>query len=201
MNHWDEKFKEEEYIYGVKPNEWIRTIFNEQGNSKIALLAEGEGRNAVYLAGLGNQVTTYDYSREGIEKTKRLAASEGVNVDTNLQDITVEKALPLNTYDISINVFGHVPKEGKLNMFSNMVGCVKPGGLIVFELYSKKQLEFQTGGPKNIDMLYEVDEIKEYLKDSSVEVIKLEEIITTRNEGKMHNGKSAVIQGKLKKKE
>lgn len=200
MNHWDEKFKEEEYIYGVKPNEWIRMIFNEQGNSKIALLAEGEGRNAVYLAGLGNQVTTYDYSREGIEKTKRLAASEGVNVDTNLQDITVEKALPLNTYDISINVFGHVPKEGKLNMFSNMVGCVKPGGLIVFELYSKKQLEFQTGGPKNIDMLYEVDEIKEYLKDSSVEVIKLEEIITTRNEGKMHNGKSAVIQGKLKKK-
>lgn len=200
MNHWDEKFKDEDYIYGIEPNEWIRSVFNDKGNLKIALLAEGEGRNAVYLAGLGHQVTTYDYSEEGIEKTKRLATSKDVEVSTNFQDITVKDVLPLNFYDAAVCVFGHVPKEGKEIMFSNMVNSVGPGGMVVFELYSKQQLEFKTGGPPNIDMLFSIDEIKSYLENFSVDIIKLEEVITERHEGKMHNGKSAVIQGKIKKK-
>lgn len=200
MNHWDEKFKVEDYIYGVEPNEWIRSVFNDKGNLKIALLAEGEGRNAVYLAGLGHDITTYDYSKEGIGKMKRLAASKEVEISANLQDITVKDALPHNCYDVSISVFGHVPEEGKETMFFNLMNSVRPGGLVVFELYSKKQLEFKTGGPPNIDMLYSIDEIKEYLERFSVDIIKLEEIITTRHEGKMHNGKSAVIQGEIKKK-
>lgn len=199
MNHWDEKFKSKDYIYGIEPNEWVRSVFNEKGNLKIALLAEGEGRNAVYLAGLGHEITTYDYSKEGIEKTKRLADSKGVNVTATFQDITVKEALPSKSYDAAVCVFGHVPKEGKEMMFSNMINSVKSGGMIVFELYSKHQLEFKTGGPPNIDMLFSIDEIKDYLEKFSVDIIKLEEIITERYEGKMHNGKSAVIQGKIQK--
>lgn len=200
MNHWDEKFKSEDYIYGIEPNEWIRSVFNEKGDLDIALLAEGEGRNAVYLAGLGHEITTYDYSKEGIEKTKRLAASKGVDVTANLQDITVKEALPSNFYDAAVCVFGHVPKEGKETMFSNMINSVKSGGMIVFELYSKQQLEFKTGGPPSIDMLFSIDEIESYLENFSVDIIKLGEVITERREGKMHNGKSAVIQGKIQKK-
>lgn len=199
MNHWDEKFKADDYIYGVEPNEWVRSVFKDKGNLKIALLAEGEGRNAVYLASLGHQVTTYDYSKEGIEKTKRLAASKELAVNTNLQDITVKDALPAETYDVGISVFGHVPEEGKETMFFNLINSVKPGGRIVFELYSKRQLEFKTGGPPNINMLFSIDEIKGYLENFSVDIIKLEEIITTRHEGKMHNGQSAVIQGEIRK--
>lgn len=200
MNHWDEKFKHEDYIYGVEPNEWIRSVFNDRGDSKIALLAEGEGRNAAYLATLGHKVTTYDFSKEGIEKTKRLAGSKGVEVDANLQDITIKDALPSNAYDVGISVFGHVPAEGKETMFSNLVNYVKPGGTVVFELYSKQQLEFGTGGPQNLDMLFSVDEIEGYLRNLSADVIELKEIITMRHEGKMHNGKSAVIQGKILKR-
>jgi len=200
MNHWDEKFKSVEYIYGVEPNEWVRSVFNDEESLEIALLAEGEGRNAAYLADLGHQVTTYDYSKEGIEKTKLLAVSKGVDINTNLQDITVRDALPFENFDASVNIFGHVPKEGKEIMFSNLVNCVKPGGVIVFELYSKQQLEFKTGGPPNTDMLFSIDEIKGYLEKFSVDIIKLEEIITTRHEGKMHNGKSAVIQGEIRKR-
>lgn len=198
-NPWDERFKEEDYIYGVEPNAWVREVFNEEGNLNMALLAEGEGRNAVYLAKLGHEVTTFDYSSEGIEKTKRLAASKGVEVTTNLQDLTIGDALPREAYDVSVNVFGHVPKEGKAAMFSNMINCVKPGGRIIFELYSKRQLEFKTGGPPNPEMLYAVDEIKNYLGEFPVEIIRLEEVITERQEGRMHQGKSAVIQGDIKK--
>lgn len=199
MNRWDEKFRTDEYVYGVEPNEWVRTVLRREKGRNIALLAEGEGRNAVYLAKLGNRVTTYDFSKEGIEKTKRLAASEDVTVDTNLQDITVEGALPRATYDISVNIFGHVPPEGKSQMFSNLIGCVKPGGLVVFELYSKEQLEYGTGGPPDMDMLYSIDEIEGYLESSSVEIIHLEKVTADRHEGRMHNGRSSVIQGKLRR--
>ena len=85
-------------------------------------------------------------------------------------------------------------------MFSNLVNCVKPGGTVVFELYSIQQLEFGTGGPQNLDMLFSVDEIEGYLRNLSADVIELKEIITMRHEGKMHNGKSAVIQGKILKR-
>lgn len=84
-------------------------------------------------------------------------------------------------------------------MFFNLINSVKSGGIIVFELYSKQQLEFKTGGQPNIDMLFSIDEIKGYLENFSVDIIELEEVTTTRHEGKMHNGKSAVIQGEIKK--
>ncbi|KKK34979.1 hypothetical protein WN59_04870 [Salinicoccus sediminis] len=199
MNHWDEKFRTDEYIYGVEPNEWVRTVLGSEQGKRIALLAEGEGRNAVYLARLGNQVTTYDFSKEGIEKMERLAASEDMTVDTNLRDITIKDAVPRKTYDIGVNIFGHVPAEGKLQMFTNLVECVKPGGLIVFELYSKEQLEYKTGGPPDMNMLYDLDEIRGHLERFDVEVIHLEKEVVLRHEGRMHNGKASAIQGKVRK--
>lgn len=199
MNHWDEKFRTDEYVYGVEPNEWVRVALGSERDKSIALLAEGEGRNAVYLGKLGNNITTYDFSKEGIEKTKRLAGSEGVAIDTHLQDITVRDALPDKVYDISVNIFGHVPKDGKAQMFSNLTGCVKPGGTIVFELYATDQLKYGTGGPPDISMLYTIDEIKEYLEPLSVEIIHLEKKAVERHEGRMHNGMASVIQAKLRK--
>ncbi|MFC3419383.1 class I SAM-dependent methyltransferase [Salinicoccus hispanicus] len=200
MNHWDEKFDVEEYIYGTEPNAWIKSIFNKKGNMKVALLAEGEGRNAVYMAKLGHDVTAYDLSQVGIDKTGKLAQSEGVAVKTNLQDITESDALPKSEYDISINVFGHVLPEGKREMVRNLAECVKPGGYIVLELYSKRQIEFQTGGPKDIHMMFDAADLRRELEKYHVEVIELKEVIVRRSEGPMHQGKSAVIQGFLKKK-
>lgn len=148
---------------------------------------------------------TFDISRlpcllKERDETQRLAASKGVDIDTNLQDITVKDVLPSEIYDVGISVFVHVSEERKETMFFNLVKSVNPGGIIVFELYSKRQLEFKTGGPPNIDMLISIDEIKNYLEKFSIDIIKLEEIITTRHEGRMHNGKSAVIQGKIRKR-
>ena len=199
MNHWDEKFDEEEYIYGKEPNEWIKSVFNKEGHGKVAMLAEGEGRNAVYMAKLGYDVISYDYSRVGLDKTRKLAHSAGVAVTTHLVDITETDALPQGEYDISINIFGHVTSEGQQEMIRNMVGTVKPGGDIVFELYSKRQIEFQTGGPKDIHMLYDVGDLRRELEKYNVEIVTLKEKILLRNEGRMHKGKSAVIQGRIRK--
>src|SRR5699024_874758 len=199
MNHWDERFRADEYVYGVEPNEWVRTVLDSEQGKNIALLAEGEGRNAVHLARRGNNVTTYDFSKEGIAKTKQLAGSQGVTVETHLQDITIKDAVPRETYDISVNIFGHVPKDGKAQTFSNLIGCVKPGGRIVFELYSTDQLEYGTGGPPDIGMLYTIDEIKGYLEPLSAEIIHLEKETVERHEGRMHSGMASVIQGELRK--
>ncbi|MCG1010518.1 class I SAM-dependent methyltransferase [Salinicoccus sp. ID82-1] len=200
MNQWDERFDVEEYIYGTEPNVWVKSIFKKKGNFKVALLAEGEGRNAVYMAKLGHDVTAYDFSQSGIDKTHKLAQSEGVDVKTQLQDITIPDALPKSEYDIAINVFGHVPPAGKSEMIRNFAESVKPGGYIVFELYSRRQIEFQTGGPKDIHMLFDAGDMKRELESYGFEAIELKEVIVHRSEGRMHQGKSAVIQGLLKKK-
>lgn len=200
MNSWDKKFDEAHYIYGTEPNDWLKENIYEKGSLKIALLAEGEGRNAVYLAKLGHEAVTYDYSKVGLDKTIRLAESEDVKIETHLQDLTVTDALPKNFYDIAVNIFGHVLAEGKKNMLENLIDCVKPGGRILFEFYSKRQLEFQTGGPKRSDMLYDLKELEEEFSHYDVEIISLSEKIVERHEGTMHRGRSAVIQGYLKKK-
>lgn len=90
MNHWDEKFDSKDYIYGEEANEFVQDIFQNKttNNEKIVLFAEGEGRNAIYLAQLGYEVTTYDMSRIGINKQHRLAKTVGVDIKANYGDIT-----------------------------------------------------------------------------------------------------------------
>ena len=93
MNHWDEKFDSEEYIYGKEANSFVKDIFKKQtnNNEKILLLAEGEGRNAIYLAKLGYDITTYDMSQVGINKQYQLASEARVDIDANYGDITKPK--------------------------------------------------------------------------------------------------------------
>lgn len=96
MNHWDEKFDSEEYIYGKEANLLVKEIFQKQAdnNEKILLLAEGEGRNAIYLAKLGYGITTYDISQVGINKQYQLASEACVDIDANYGDITKPNLAP-----------------------------------------------------------------------------------------------------------
>ncbi|MCD8904158.1 methyltransferase domain-containing protein [Staphylococcus chromogenes] len=201
MNHWDEKYQTEDYIYGKEANAYLQSIFNRPTNKheKVVLLAEGEGRNAVYLAELGYVVTTYDTSEKGIDKQQRLANEKGVEIEAHLGDITAEDAIPKDTYDYSINIFGHVPSEGKAMMFTNLVSSLVPHGHSYFEFYAKDQLQMGTGGPKDIDMLYDVDEIKAILATLPVHIHALDQHQVVRNEGSKHRGEGIVIQGHIEK--
>lgn len=98
-------------------------------------------------------MTAYDQSTVGLKKTRILAGKINVNIDTVEVDLTKEK-VEVNQYDAAIMVFGHVPKKDQQFLLESMMGSVKPGGLIMFEVYSEDQLDYQTGGPKSVEMLY-----------------------------------------------
>lgn len=194
---WDNSFSDEDFVYGEKENVFIHEksgIIPVQSN--IGCFAEGEGRNAVYLAKLGHDVTAYDQSKIGLEKTKTLARKNNVSVETVAIDLTKEK-VKADQFDAAIMVFGHVPKQEQEFLIKNMVDSVKSGGYVIFEVYSEAQLNYQTGGPQNLDMLYHPTEILDWISDYKCLHFYYGEAM--RNEGKRHVGLGHVIQVVIKK--
>ncbi|RPF56542.1 class I SAM-dependent methyltransferase [Abyssicoccus albus] len=199
MNHWDERFKVSEYIYGEAPNEFVKSHFN-QGSGRVALFAEGEGRNAVYLASLGYSPIAYDYSKEGLKKARALAMKHNVEIDTLEIDLTQELAVEYEAHDNAVMIFGHVHKQHQQQLFNNLIDCVKPFGRIYFEVYAEGQLDYGTGGPKDREMLYSLEDIKQWVKEWPIDVVELSEEVVERYEGDKHYGESLVIQGVLQKR-
>ncbi|GAB3044154.1 class I SAM-dependent methyltransferase [Virgibacillus ainsalahensis] len=195
--HWDSSFSDEDFVYGERENVFIHDMRDLiPDHSKVGCFAEGEGRNAVYLAKLGHDITTYDQSTIGLEKTKKLASQNHVDVETVMIDLTNEK-VKTNQFDAAIMVFGHVPKTDQPFLLENMIDSVKPGGYVIFEVYSKDQLEYQTGGPPSLDMLYDPVEILDWINNYKCIHFYYGEAI--RDEGKRHVGLGHVIQAVIKK--
>lgn len=132
----------------------------------------------------------------GLEKTRTLASQNNVNVETVEIDLTKEKVKE-NQYDAAIMVFGHVPKRDQQLFIESMIGAVKPGGSIIFEVYSEAQLEYGTGGPKSVEMLYDPVDILNWIK--SFKCLHFYYGEAERNEGKKHVGMGHVIQVVIKK--
>lgn len=195
--HWDKSFSSEDFVYGKKENQFIRDksdLIPEQ--SKIGCFAEGEGRNAVFLAKQGHEVTTYDQSIAGLEKTLQLAAEENVHVKTVEIDLVHEQVKP-DQFDAAMMVFGHVPKKDQTLFVENMINSVKSGGYVIFEVYSEAQLEYQTGGPSSIDMLYNPKDVLNWIKPFKCIHFYYGE--ARRDEGKRHTGIGHVIQVVIQK--
>lgn len=194
---WNKSFSDETYVYGVEPNLFIKAHTDEiKDQSKVACLAEGEGRNAVYLAQLGHDVTAYDISDVGLKKAERLAEKNKVTIKTVEQDL-VEESLPKEAYDAAILVFGHVHKKDQRKFIENAIQSVKKGGKIIFELYSTDQLTYKTGGPGHIDFLYDPKLILELIKAYDVKHFYFGE--TERFEGPRHTGLCSVVQVVIEK--
>lgn len=189
---WDERFSSEEFMYGEVANAFIKDksiLIPKRGN--IACFAEGEGRNAVFLAKEGHEVTAYDQSVVGLEKTKKLASKNNVTVQTVVMDLTKERVNEV-AYDAAILVFGHVPKEDQSFLLTNLMGSVKPGGYVMFEVYSEEQLTYNTGGPGIKDALYNPRDILEIIQPYKCLHFYYGE--AERHEGLRHTGKCHVIQ-------
>jgi len=194
---WNESFSAEEFVYGETPNEFIRetsSLFPEQ--AKIACFAEGEGRNAVYLATMGHDVTAYDVSPVGLEKTKQLALKNNVQVNTVEADLTQDH-VGIEQYDGAVMIYGHVPKANQQFLIEQMIQSVKRGGIIIFEVYSVDQLDYQTGGPGSIEMLYEPKDILQWIEPHQCIHFYYGE--AKRYEGVRHTGLGHVIQVILRK--
>ncbi|MGM0845722.1 MAG: SAM-dependent methyltransferase [Bacillota bacterium] len=192
MNHWDERFSTKSYVYGTEPNEFLKEAQQKlQLKGKALAIAEGEGRNAVFLAKQGMDVTTWDYAASGLEKTKRLAESMGVSVHTELVDLN-EAEWPKGRWDEIVCIFGHFPEELRQKTLTGVRDSVKPGGYFVSEVYSRYQLPYKSGGPKTEDMLYSPEEFLHTFSDWRTVHFFTGEVV--RHEGELHNGLSHVIQ-------
>jgi 2-polyprenyl-3-methyl-5-hydroxy-6-metoxy-1,4-benzoquinol methylase len=195
-DYWNQRYSESGFAYGTEPNEFLKSVHASIPKGKLLSLAEGEGRNAVFLATLGCNVTAVDCSAVGMQKAKQLALSHGVDLKTIVSD--------LNDFDIEpdywegiISIFCHQPKPLRKKLHHAVVRGLKPNGVFILEAYSPKQLQFNTGGPKDENLLMTLNDVKNELSGLSFEIAK--ETERDVREGMYHNGKSSVIQIVAKK--
>ncbi|MEB1808469.1 MAG: class I SAM-dependent methyltransferase [Bacillaceae bacterium] len=192
MSDWNTRFTSEEYVYGKEPNEFLKEMQKRLNLSGEALaIAEGEGRNAAFLAEQGMNVTAWDYAESGLLKTKKLAEAKGVSVETKLVDLNDAEWQP-NQWDEVVCIFGHFPEELRKKTLKGVKEAVKPGGYFITEVYSHYQIPYQSGGPQNVDLLYKPEEFLQSFSDWRIVHFFMGEVV--RHEGKLHNGLSHVIQ-------
>lgn len=192
MNSWNTRFQSDHYIYGTEPNVFLKEIQKKlQLKGEGLAIAEGEGRNAVFLAEQGMNVTTWDYAESGLDKTKKLAKAKGVTVNTELVDLNNAK-WEKDAWDQIVCIFGHLPTELRKKTLLGVKEAVKPGGYFVTEVYSVHQIPYQSGGPKDIDFLYKPEEFLETFSNWKIIHFFMGEV--ERYEGELHNGLSHVIQ-------
>jgi len=188
---WNERYNEAQYAYGTTPNDFLKA--QQIGSDlKVLCLAEGEGRNGVYLAGLGNDVTCIDYSEEGLKKTSQLAEQNGVAVScicADLSDVQLEE----NSWGLIVGIFAHFPKNVKTHIWPQIYTALKPGGKLIMEVYDHEQLRFGTGGPQLTDLLYSTEELATLLGNQFSE-LQIEKVYREVHEGAYHNGASATLQ-------
>ncbi|MCW8850498.1 MAG: class I SAM-dependent methyltransferase [Melioribacteraceae bacterium] len=190
-NFWNERYSQKEYVYGTKPNEFFRKSLIQLTAGKILLPGEGEGRNAVFAAKLGWHVTAFDFSDSAMRKALALTEKENVEVNyliENYNNFSAEN----DYFDCIAAIFVHPPKESRKQFHKKLLTLLKPGGKLILEGFSKNQINYNSGGPKDIDMLFSEEELLEDLKEA--QKIDLLETVTELNEGLFHKGHASTIQ-------
>ena len=188
---WDKKYDTDEYIYGKSPNDFLRDNFKEIPKGKVLLLADGEGRNSVFLAKQGYSVTAVDLSQIGLKKAQKLAQDNNVSIETICADLE-HFDLGKGRWDGIVAIFCHLPEAIRKSLYERIQDAIKPSGTLLIENYSPEQLNFKTGGPSILSILTSKKNLTEELPKfsfSHLETIEREVI-----EGIGHTGFGAVIQ-------
>lgn len=187
---WDARYSDEEYIYGVEPNAFLAE-FSGRLNGPILSLAEGEGRNAVFLAGLGHAVHCVDGSAVALAKAERLAKAKGVTITTEVVDLA--NFVPQSDhYGSVISISAHLPSSIRHRLYPLVEACLQTHGTLLLESYSLHQLQRNTGGPKDIDLLMSIEKIQtEFPHLNPVRLCEVEREVV---EGKLHTGMASVVQ-------
>ena len=188
---WDDRYGQEVYVYGTEPNDFLVECLSGRRIGRTFSAAEGEGRNAVWMATKGADVESLDSSQRGVEKTLRLAESRGVKADARVGNLE-EVQLAANTYNTVVSIFAHMPSEHRVALHRKFVQALKPNGILVLEAYTPDQLKFGTGGPKDEDMLLTADKLRDELH--GMDFIVLREVERDVIEGTLHTGRAAVVQ-------
>lgn len=188
---WDQRYAEEGYAYGSEPNDFVREMAEHIPAGPVLCLAEGQGRNAVFLAGRGHAVTAMDQSPVGLAKAAALAAERGVALTTEVGDLRDFVIAP-GAWAGIVSVFLHLPAPLRREVHARVAAGLAPGGVFVFEAYGPRQLEFRTGGPEDPERLAGVDAITAELPGLELEIAH--EVERDVVEGRYHCGRAATVQ-------
>lgn len=192
INFWDERYSEDGYAYGKEPNDFLRENFGLfSPDANILCIAEGEGRNALFLAKQGFHVTSVDQSEVGIKKTIERANAENIKLHAivaNLENFEFGE----QKWDGIVSIFGHLPPALRKKVHEKIYKSLKENGIFLFEAYTPNQIKFGTGGPKDPDMCLTKEIVQEEL--NQFKTLKMEEKERHISEGKYHQGQSAVLQ-------
>lgn len=192
LERWEERFSAPGYLFGTEPNAFLRSQADllQPGMATLAV-ADGDGRNGVWLAQRGLDVHAVDFSPTALAKARALARRRGVTIRTELADL-VHWEWPAEAYDAVVAIFVQftMPDE-RSRMFAGMKRALRPGGVLLLEGYRTKQLEYGTGGPRNAEQLYTRDLLEVAFGDMAD--LSVREYDAELDEGERHAGMSALI--------
>lgn len=191
IDFWNHRYGETDFAYGKLPNAFLAAYLPRFEKGRLLFPAEGEGRNAVFAAQLGHQAYAFDTSIEAKNKAILLAAELDVQINYDLGHFADQK-YHSHFFDGLVLIYAHFPKAGRATLHSQIIDCLKPGGFVIFEAFAQDQIRFSSGGPKDIEMLFSVDEIKNEFNALSFELLEKAEI--DLREGMYHYGPASVIR-------
>lgn len=195
-SRWDDRYRKSEFAYGEEPNNYLKEQLEKLKVGKILFPAEGEGRNAVFAAKLGWDVSAFDISAEGKKKAEQLAEKNNVTIDYQVGELQ-DLGYTDEQFDAIALIYAHFPANIKSQIHKLLDRYLRKGGIVIFEAFSKKHLEYlakneKMGGPKDIESLFSIDEIKADF--ANYDVLELIETEIDLNEGLYHIGQGSVIR-------
>lgn len=188
---WDARYACDEYVYGTAPNDFLRAHVGDLTPGRTLSLAEGEGRNAVFLAEAGHRVTAVDASAVGLAKARRLAAERGVTLETVVADLADYEIAPAH-WDNMVSIFCHIPPAARARLHRQVVAGLRAGGMLLLEAYTPAQIGRGTGGPPVPELTMTVESLRREL--AGLEFLHAAELEREVREGRYHTGPGAVVQ-------
>jgi SAM-dependent methyltransferase len=194
---WDERFSQLEPVYGDEPNVFLEAqAFRFPPGGKLLVPADGYGRNGIWLAKQGFQVHTVDLSPVGVERARKAAMASGVTVTIEQADLS-SWTWPVAQFDGIASIFLHLPPQLRTQVHASMLRALKPGGLVILQAFIPRQLQYSSGGPKQVDLLYTAEVLRQDFAPATA--LELEEKQINIREGHMHSGPAAVVQAVFRK--
>jgi len=196
MKTWDDRYRSDEFIYGKKVNEFLKAELANVPLGRILFPAEGEGRNAVFAASRGWEVSAFDLSEVG--RAKALSFADELNCEIDYQISDVLKYKSDKKFNCIAVCFMHLPSAIHKEAHENLLSLLKPGGIFLLEVFHKEQLPYTSGGPKDLDLLYDEVDLRNDFANMDIRLLEKKETIL--DEGKLHKGKAIVVRMKAIKK-
>lgn len=188
---WDERYGADEYMYGKEPNDFLKLHIDQLPHGSVMCLADGEGRNSVFIASTGRATWSVDLSEQGPIKTQRLAAERKVEVTAESADLETYE-LGENRWDAIVSIFAHMPKHIREELHRRVVRALKPGGVFLLEAYTPSQVGRGTGGPQDANLTMNLEDLRLELSPLTIELGQ--EIERNVVEGTLHTGLASVVQ-------